>query len=734
MLISDRDMHLRDYFKVVSKRRRAVITFFIATFFTVFLVTFATTPLYEGKTRIVVEKLQPSDLIGRGRFESRDPEFYETQYQILKSRAVAYRVIGMLSLEETYETYRQESLKNASGLQSLLLWVKDLKGQLFSLLKIQKQESAEPGMASKKEQIADELIGNLKVRPLENSRIVNITYESPSPELAALVPNAAVKAYAEETLEMKMDSSRRTLEWMGKKAEVERAKLEKAEQNLQKYMGNSNFLTVDNRVAIVPEKLSEISSQLMRAESRRKELEALYQKVRKVSGNSDAAETISAIASDPTLQALRAQIVEAEKSIMDLSGKFGEKHPVMIKAMGDLRVLKRKRTYEISRIIESIKNEYELASSVESGLRNQFEKTKSEAMVLNEKFIQYGALKREVDTNRQMFDALLLKMKEQSITEETQTADTWIVEEAKIPLKPAKPWKSVNMLLGSILGLFGGIGLAFFMEYLDNTIKNPEEAEAGLQTPVLGIIPLCKDSESIVDVVLKEPRSAMAESYKALRTALLLSVADSPPKKILITSSIPGEGKTTTAVNLAVALAQSENRVLLIDGDLRKPRIHKIFRLSTQKGLSSYLAGTTGGDILEKGPIPNLVIIPAGPIAPNPSELLSSSRMKKLLDTLDHEFDVIICDSPPVLAMADSRILTRYFDGTLVVTKTGYTTYDMARKSLKLLRDVNTQVLGLLLNAQDLKESDYYYSSYYEPLGKPKKGVMASEPAGKPAA
>lgn len=730
MLTPDRDIPLRDHLKVISKRRKIVAIFFATTVFVVFLLTFATTPLYEGKTRIVVEKIQPSELIGRSRFDSTDPEFYETQYQLLKGRAVVYRVIDMLSLVENDEAYRQQIRKNASGLQTLRHWGMDLKNKMFSLLRASPAEGEEAVRLAKRERIADDLIKNLRVRPLENSRIVNIIYESPIPELAAQVPNAMVRAYVEETLEMKMDSSRRTLEWMAKKAEVERSKLEKAEQNLQNYMGKSNFLTVDNRVAVVPEKLSEISSQLVRAEARRKELEALHNKVRKVSGNMDAAETITAIASDPTLQALRAQIVEAEKSIMELTGKFGQKHPVMIKATGDLQILRKKRDYEISRIIESIKNEYELASSVEAGLRSQFEKTKAEAMVLNEKFIQYGALKREVDTNRQMFDALLLKMKEQSITDENQTADTWIVEEAKTPTKPAKPWKGVNMLLGSILGLFGGVGMAFFMEYLDNTIKNPEEAEEGLQIPVLGIVPLCKDNNYIESVVLKEPRSAIAESYKALRTALLLSAPEAPPKKILVTSSVPGEGKTTTAVNLAMALAQAENRVLLIDGDLRKPRIHQIFQLPNQKGLSSYLAGTTGGDILEKGPMDNLVIIPAGPIAPNPSELLASSRMKKLLEKLDSEFDIIICDSPPVLAMADSRILTSLFDGTMMVAKTGFTTYDMGRKSLKMLGDVNAKVLGLLLNAQDIKESDYYYNAYYEPVEKSKKGVVAPEHAG----
>lgn len=722
--------NFRDYLNVVSKRHKTVWVFFICIVGIVFIITFSEKPKYEGETQFVLDKNLPSDLTGRSRFDPSDPEFFQTQFQLIKSRAVAYRVIDNLSLEKNYDTYFLGNEKSSNVLIDLLSLVKKSKAKISAFFFASEKDAEKKGEMTRKELLAEELSKNLRVVPVESSRMVAVSYLSTSPQLAALIPNAVVKAFIEENLNMKMEATRHTLDWMAKKAEGERVKLDKAEKAMQSYMGTNGILSIENRVAVVPEKLLEISSQLVKAEAKRKEMEALYQKVKSVGGNLEAAETISAIASDVTLQELRTQIFTVEKDIMELLGKYGRKHPIMIKAEGDLQVLKRKRNQEISRIVQSIRNEYELARTVEEGLRSQFNATKGEAQNANEKFIQYSAMKREVDTNQQLYDALILKMKEQSITQENQSVDVWVVEEARVPTKPSKPMKLLNMLLGTIVGLFGGIGLAFFREYLDNTIKNPEEAEAGLQTPVLGMIPLCKNSESIEDVVLKEPRSVIAESYKALRTALLLSAADAPPKKILITSSVPGEGKTTTSVNLAVALAQSENRVLLIDGDLRKPRIHTIFGLNNQKGLSSYLAGTTGGDILEKGPMANLVIIPAGPIAPNPSELLASSRMKKLLDTLDHEFDIIICDSPPVLAMADSRILTRYFDGTVVVAKTGYTTYDMARKSLKMLRDVNALVLGLLLNAQDLKESDYYYSSYYEPLGKSKKRVVAPEQAG----
>jgi polysaccharide biosynthesis transport protein len=715
MLITNQDMHLRDYLKVIKKHRRTVATFFCITFVVVLLGTFAATPQYEGTTKVMIEKVEPSDLTGRYHSTRPDPEFYETQFQLIKSRAVAHRVVEMLSLGDNYDNYLGAAREKASWLQSLWTWFKELKTEASPVIESDGTKVGEHQERPKEDLIADAINEKIKVRPVNNSRIVTISYMSPHPEFASLVANATAKAYIEETLNMKMDSTRRTLEWMTKKAEEEGHKLENAEKGLQTYMRANDIVTLENRVAVVPERLSEISTQLVRAESKREELEALDSKIRQVANDQQAAETVAAIAADPALQTLRTQIVTAEKDIMELSGKFGPKHPAMKKALGDLNILKKKKEQETRRIAQSIRNEYELALSNEKNLRAQLDKTKTEALRLNEKFIQYGAMKREVDTNRQLYDALMLKIKEQSMTEENKPVDLWIVEKAGIPIHPAKPLKTLNLLMGLILGLFGGIGLAFFIEYLDNTVKHPEEMEAAFDTPVLGIVSLLKGKSGDVEqTVLKEPRSAFAESFKALRTALLLSSADAAPKKILITSPSTGEGKTTTSVNLALALAQSENRVLLIDGDMRRPSIHKIFKLNNNKGLSTYLTGATGSDGLQKGPLPNLVIMTSGPIPPNPSELLTSKGLKKLLENTNDKFDIVVCDSPPLLSVADSLILSRVFDGTVMVTKSGQTTYDMAAKALKSLRDINAHVLGLVINAIDLKKSDYYYYASYE--------------------
>ncbi|APG29004.1 hypothetical protein A7E78_03185 [Syntrophotalea acetylenivorans] len=721
------ELHLRDVIRIINKRRHILLVFLLSVVVLVSVATFIMTPLYEGVTKVMIEKTEGGDLTGSYNRSSYDPIFHETQFQLIKSRAVARRVVNILSLEENYDALIGKTVQKTSPLRFFAMELKALPERVRNLFKSDedspKNDAAE---SSKKDDLAKIISEQILVRPIEGSRIVNISYLSPNPELSALIANTTAKAYIEETLEMKLSSTRNSLQWMTKKAETEAKKLRQSEMELQNYMKANNIVTIEDRMTVTPQKLSEINIQLIRSQSRRKELEALYSKVRKVGRDYRAATTVSAISSDPSLQAIRAQIVETEKNIMELSNKYGAKHPLMVKVKGDLQVLRRKRNQEIDRLVESIKNEYELAQANERSLRSQLGSTKNEALLLNEKFIQYGALKRSVDTNRQLHDALMLKLKEKSITEETSPINLWIVEKASVPLKPARPWVAVNLLLALVIGTLGGIGLTFFLEYLDNTIKDPEDVEARFGIPILTTIGRWRDSEKGLDqVVLNEPQSQFAESYRALRTAIQLSFPDSPPKKILLTSSEPGEGKTTTSVNLAFALARSDNRVLLIEGDLRKPRFHKLLKLNNAKGLSSYLAGVADSQIIQKGALPHLAVIPAGPIPPNPSELLASNRMKMLLESMSKEFDFIICDSPPLLPVADTRILCRLFDGVILLSRFGVTTYEVLGRSNKLLDDMGARRLGLVINGFDAQKSGYYHQDYYY-AEKPKDSPAAS--------
>lgn len=727
MAIEGEGLNFRDYLKIVKKNRKTVAVFFVTTFVLVIMGTLAQTPQYRATTRAIIEKAS-SDPLSGGVYKYNDPDFQETQFQLIQSYAVARRVVDMLSLEETYATYVGR-YEQPSLLEAGLKWLKKGERWAEQALGLSSPEDRKHKQGiSKAARIAGKIRAGIEVEPVLNSRLVAISFLSPNPEFSALVADAVAKAYLEETLDMKMEFTRRTLAWMTKKAEEEQHKLEGSEKKIQEFMRANNLVTLEDKVAVLPQQLSRVGTDLVKAQTRREELEALYAKVKRVARNPEVAETIPAIASDPALRTLQSQILEAEQNIMQLSGKFGQRHPTMIKARGDLEVLEQKKAQEISRAVASIKNEYELARSAENSLGAHLRKNKSEAQRVNEKFIQYQALNREMETNRQIYDALMVKIKEQSITGENQPAvNFWIVEDASIPIGPETPRLAINALLGLVVGLFGGVGLVFFTEYLDNTVKDPEEAEAALGAPVLGVVALCREKRAIGEMVLKEPRSAFAENYKTLRTALLLSSAEGAPARILITSAGSDEGKTTTAVNLALVLAQSEKRVLLIDGDLRKPSLHKVFDIGNKKGLSTYLAGRSGGDILVKGPVPRLTLIPSGPIPPNPSELLTSSKMETLLATLGNEFDIIICDSPPLLTVADSRILSRFFGATILVVLGGRTTYDIARRALKLLADVNARVLGLVLNALDVKKNDYYYQQYYSAYEEEQKATEVSE-------
>jgi len=687
-MIEEREIHLRDYLRTLYKRRLTVLTFFVIVFVVVLIGALSATPIFEAASKVLIEKVELYNMSMMNPYSTPyDPEFYDTQLQLIKSTAVAQKVVKTLNLDDTYETYFPES-----------------KGMF-------------PKDKPKTDILAEIIRNGIIVTPIKNTKIVNISYMSPNPDFAVLVANSVAEAYIEEMLEMRMSFSRYSISWMTGKAEEEKRKLENSEKALQEYMRSHDILTLQDRIAMTPEKLTEFNSQMIKAETRRKELEALYSQIMRT-GTKDA-ETIPAITSDPTVQSIRTQIMTAEQNIEDLSKRYGKKHPSMIKAEEELKILHQRKNQEINRIIASIKNEYELARANESSIRSAVSSTRSEAINLNEKYVQYGVLAREAETNKQLYDALMKGVKEQSVTGELQNVRIWVVEKAKKPGAPVKPKKLMNVLLGLVVGLLGGVGLAFFFEYLDNTIKSPEEIEAKLGLPVLGIVPVMESTEeNIEEIIMKDPQNVISESYKTLRTAIMLSSANRPPKNILITSMGPEEGKTVTSVNLSLTIARSGYSVLLIDGDLRKPRVHTIFGLNNLSGLSTFLAGATNDiETVFKQPATNLTVIPSGPPPPNPSELLGSSRMNELMRILNDRFDVIIWDSPPLMTVTDSLILSKILDGTIIVTRAGKTTYEVVRRGIRTMKgrragDMESHVLGIVINALDIKKSDYYYNYY----------------------
>ena len=726
--VEEQEIHLRDYWLVVVKRKTTVLTFLILTFLTVFIATYTATPIYTASSQVLIERNESGGIDGRSYFRW-DPEFLTTQFELIKSANVAHNVVETLKLDTQYRHYffqpKKEGLSTYfSDVKSSL---KEFFAGLFSSDKTDESELSNGGPLSITEEpltdadiIANIIKGNLSVKPVANTKTVYITYSDKHPAMAKLVANAIVQAYIDEILEIKLANSNYSLQWMTVKADEERKKLEGSEIALQKYVRDNDLVTVENKLAVYPQRLGEFSSQLSKAQAELKEYEALYSQIKKLGDNYDNIEMIPLFADNNVLKGLREKLFQAEQKIKDLSKKYGYKHPVMINAKAERDLLIKEKKFEVDRIIESTRNSYELTKSREENLTQLLAKTKKEMLDVNERFTQYSIMKREVDTSRVLYDALSSSIKKASVTEQSQDINIWVVKKATLPDAPSKPNKKRNLMLGLILGLFGGIGLAFFIEYLDNSVKDGKELEQRYGLTVLGTVEEFQEKEGVyLDTWLPENMlSPTAESYRLIQSNLLLSTPNNPPKSILITSLSPKEGKTTTTSNLAHILAQNGKKVLIIGCDLRRPRMHRVAAIPNTHGLSNYLTGSRATHLIKTIKEGSVFLITAGDIPPNPAELLQSERMKTLITEMEKRFDYVLLDSPPVQRVTDSLTLSKLVDGTLLIVRSGSTTYDAIESGLRKFREIHAKVLGVVVNGvkrQGGADSGYYgYYDYYQ--------------------
>ena len=728
--VLEQNLNLRDYFNILNKRRMTVLTVFVIVFvISLILGLSKVTPLYTSFSTILMERnFGPRDA-GLGMYYW-DPEFLPTQKEIIKSKRVALRVVDNLQLgEKYYNHFLGPKKENESFISSTKKSAKSFITQLFKDEVIEETDVQKPLSQDPEKTrniIADILKSGIEVEPVEGTRIVNIHYTDTDPQLAKIINDAVVQAYIDENLEMQLTSSRQSLHWMTNKTEEERKKLEKAELNLQKYLREHNLVTLENRLAIYPEKLSKFSTELSIAEAKRKDLQYLRKKITDYKNSPQQLETIPLFAENENLQSLRNQILSADQKIKELSKKYGSKHPAMIKAVDDHEILIKEKNIEIKRIYDSLQNEYELARSNEINLKELLGSTKRELLNVNERFIQYSIMKREVESSRALYEALTSSLKKASVTEESQNVNIWIMREASLPQAPSNQKPKRNMLLGFFLAISAGIGMAFFLEYLDNTLKSSDDVENRYGLTVLGTVLETRKNEQIEKIISEDAQSAIAEGFRMIRSSLLLSSADHPPRTILITSMKAQEGKTSIALNLARTMAQVADKILIIDADMRKPRMHSLLGVQNTTGLSSFLSGNIDEKIVHSGKDNNISVIPSGPIPPNPVELISSQRMKTLLQEMSGIYDYIIIDSPPIIHLADGLILSTLVDGTVLVTRAGKTTFDIFNAGLKKLNDFKPHILGVILNAMSSRvsgpQSYYHYYEYYsEDKSKPEK-------------
>jgi capsular exopolysaccharide synthesis family protein len=709
-----REPHLLDYLLVLRKHQWQIAFFLLAVVSIVTIATFRMQPVYEATARVEIDHDTPNAFRfndGEQGADYMDTEDYiTTQSKILQSETLAMQTVRSMGLDRLPQFGGQPGKAGKPVVEG-------------------------SDAAMRRPPALGAFLAGLTIKRVPTSRLLDVTFETTDPVLAAKVVNAHLNNFIEQNFRSRFESATQASNWMAGQLNEMKIKVENAEDARLEYERDNQIWTIDEKSDISTEKMADLEKQLTEAQADRINKEAIYNLAQ--SGNYDA---IAAVRESPVIQDILKQQTTLSASYTDAVSQYGPKFPKVLRIEAQLKDLDQLITKEKLNIGNQVEADYRGSRQRELLLQQALDEQKAQVNQTAEKLVQYNILKREADTNKQLYDGMLQKLKEAGITAGLRSSNIRIVDPALIPSYPSRPNKTRNILLSILVGFVGGIGLALLREYLDNTVKTPDDIETLARLPSLAVVPALSNSSGkrrgrfskllkTSVVTSKEgraelishnmPQSQMSEAFRALRTSLLLSQADHPPQVILMTSSLPREGKTTAAVNLAVTLAQLGDKTLLVDADLRKPGINRALSLVDGKhaGLSSYLAGVSTLDLITvpHPAISNLDAIPTGPIPPNPADLLSSRRLTELIAELRKRYKFVVIDSPPIMAATDAVILSVLVDGVLMVVRSGETPKEAFSRTRDLLVGVKCHMLGVVLNAVDASSPDYYYSYRYYP-------------------
>lgn len=707
---------LLETWHVVLKHRWVIVaTAIIVTVLTA-LYTFHLTPLYEAVGRIAINR-ESGDVLGfkeagdAAAAANEDWDYnvvLDTQVRILQSDSLALQVAHDLQLDQkTYFAGKRASEPRRNAATSAPL--------------DPKQESI----------LLRNFRNSLQVTKVPRTRVVEIRFLGPDAQLSAQVVNQLINDYIEQNFRTKYESTMQTSNWLSKQLIDLQLKVETSQEDLVKYQKENEILGIDEKQNITTAKLNELNQQLTNAEADRIHKLALYE----LSKTSNA-ESLPGVSDNPVVQRLKEQQADLKTEYAQATTRFGSSFPKVQELKNQIAQVESALQAELGKGVERVRSEYLGSLARERMLGRALEKQKQEANRLNERAIQYNILKRDVETNRRLYDGLLQKMKEAGISAGLRSGNIRVLDAARVPARPARPNIPFNMAAAMILGLSLGLGLAFVMESLDHSIYYADEVPAVCGLVPLAVIPLAGggnpnlleryrrkslpalaalDSAPVALIAHQRPKSDMAESYRALRTSILLSSADSAPKVIMATSALPQEGKTTTSVNMAVVLAQGGGRVLLVESDMRRPGLAAMLGLRHNGGLSELLAGITTEQqaIVPFPEVPNLDVLLGGTAPPNPTELLGSPTMRNHLAGWRQRYDHVVLDTPPMLTVTDAVLLSPETDAVLLVVRAGQTTYPALRRARELLALVNARVVGVVMNGVDVRAGGYYSYNYY---------------------
>ena len=729
----ENSFNVQDYLQIIKKRKWIIISVFIVFVVTEHFYTERQKPQYRATSRILMSIHRPNLLqiqdIMQG--DTASYEYLQTQFEIIKSRKLIGKVIDEMDLLNSPEFFPKPPKKSKLSISSIKKWVVNQSKSILNRPSAKKNVDSNKAVSHhipidynmrKKEALYQRIVSRLEVSIVSESRLVDINFIGYNPALITKFVNTLTKFYINQNLENRVFASEDAQQWLDEKLQSMELKVEESEKALQIYSREAGAVSLENKIQILDNQIASLISDITKTRKDRITLEALY----KSSQNPAIAESLTEVVKNNLIQSLNLELANLNQTASEIKERYGPKHPKSIRINTQIDEIKNTLKLETQKIHESIRTDLEIAEAGEKSLVDALERLQNEASSLQEKSIKYGVLKRKTQSNRQMFDLVLQRLKETDLSQGYRTNNIRLVDPAIRPLGPFKPNKRKNFLFGIAFGLFGGLGLAFLIENLDNSVKEPDEIMAKFGVPFLGLVGSHsmnssklnqKNGKSILSnlVTIVDPSSNISESLRTIRTNVLFSADGDRQKILMITSALPSEGKTTVASNLAVVMASLGEKVLLIDADLRRPSIHKIFNIKKSPGLSGYLIRQDEySQILANTEVENLTVIPSGIVPPNPSELLSHPQLLELIKLVGKNFDRVIIDTPPVASVSDPMIISKSSDATIMVIRCGETAREIVQRAIQQLNNVNTKIIGAILNAVDFSKDSYYYQYYYK--------------------
>ncbi|WP_433929687.1 GumC family protein [Sorangium cellulosum] len=714
----ERTIDLVATWRTVSKHWAIAVTTMIFVALSVTFYTLGQKKIYQSTSTLQFDPNPPRPLgrgvdtvvdMGAGSYWN-NREYYETQYKVMRSMRVALAVVAQLNLHN--DAY----------------FLKDLP----------RDAAAPPPMSVSPEEAAEELRERLVVEPVKDSRLAIVRYNDADRERAQRVLSMLMDVYIEQNLDDALTSTNSAVDWLRTQLDKLKNDLETSETSLHEYKKSNNILDIDfeDKTNLLREEMKQINDALTTVRTRREEFAARSQELAKVDPNNPLDLPASELIQSPVLQTLRARHEECvrERDALIGSGK-GENHPDVRAATERVAANRNSLIAEIKNVQGAVNRDLAIVRRQEAGLAGLLEGAKKQAFELNSLKIEYDRLRRTKENTEKLYQIVLERTKESDLQRMMRVNNIRVLDRPNLPLEAIRPRVPVNIAIGIFAGLLLGIGAAMARAMLDRTLRTPDEVERELGLPILGLLPefdrkeraealprkarhrgkLAVSSVRPELIVHDQPKSGIAEAARAIRTNLLFMSPDQPYKTLLIASAGPAEGKTTVGCCIAVAMAQAGQRVVLIDCDLRRPRLHAIFDKGPEVGVTSALLDDSAIDDENalKTEVENLYVIPAGPIPPNPAELLHSDRFKALLRKLQGRFDRVIIDSPPIGAVTDGAVLSTLVDGTVLVVRASATTHDFARHGIRALLDVGGKTVGVVLNAANLNRREYGAYRYY---------------------